>query len=152
VFPQAPAQLRLLRASTGGDQQMAVLFNRTTEKDDAFFSALSVGKPPGASALAIGYTLSAVTELRKSDADFAKRWKEADDLAVERMEAEADRRAVEGNDKPIYYQGEKCGEVREYSDTLLIFRLKARRPEVYRERFEHAADPDRPLTVIIKDF
>jgi len=30
--------------------------------------------------------------------------------------------------KPVYYQGEQCGEVREYSDTLLIFILKARDP------------------------
>jgi hypothetical protein len=125
---------------------------RASEKDDAFFNALAAGKPAGAAAIAAGYTLSAVRAFRKANAEFDGRWKEADDMAIERMEAEADRRAVDGTDKPVFYQGERCGEVREYSDSLLIFRLKARRPEVYRERFEHAADPARPLTVVIKQF
>ena len=125
---------------------------RASDKDDAFFNALARGKPAGAAAIAAGYSLSAVRAFRKDDEEFDKRWKEADDIAVERMEAEADRRAVDGTDKPVFYQGERCGEVREYSDSLLIFRLKARRPEVYRERFEHASEPDKPLTVVIKQF
>lgn len=125
---------------------------RASSKDDAFFEALARGKPPGACAIAAGYTLSSVREMRASDAGFDRRWKEAEELAVERMEAEADRRAVDGTDKPVFYQGERCGEIREYSDSLLIFRLKARRPEVYRERFEHASDRDKPLTIVIKDF
>src|SRR6266699_1263767 len=33
--------------------------------------------------------------------------------------------------------GQICGHVRKHSDTLLIFLLKARRPEKYRERIEH---------------
>jgi hypothetical protein len=125
---------------------------RASDKDDAFFDALARGKPSGAAAIAAGYTLSAVRAFRKADGEFDTRWKEADDMAIERMEAEADRRAVDGTDKPVFYQGERCGEVREYSDSLLIFRLKARRPEIYRERFEHAADPGKPLTVVIKQF
>ena len=39
-----------------------------------------------------------------------------------------------GVDEPVFYQGAQCGAVRKYSDTLLIFMLKARRPEKYRER------------------
>ncbi|MBI1213988.1 MAG: hypothetical protein GC190_21205 [Alphaproteobacteria bacterium] len=122
------------------------------KRDGAFFEAIALGKPPGAAAAIAGYTLGLVREWRKADPEFDKRWKDADDLAIERMESEADRRAVDGTDKPVFYQGERCGEIREYSDSLLIFRLKARRPEVYRERFEHSADPERPLTVVIKDF
>jgi hypothetical protein len=125
---------------------------RTSEKDDAFFGALAGGKPPGMAAANAGYALAFVVELRRTDAEFAARWKEADNLAVERLEAEADRRAVDGTDKPVFYQGQRCGEIREYSDTLLIFRLKARRPEVYRERSDRAADSDQPLTIVIKQF
>jgi hypothetical protein len=33
----------------------------------------------------------------------------------------------------VYYQGAQCGTIREYSDTLLIFLLKAKRPEEFRE-------------------
>ena len=51
------------------------------------------------------------------------------------LEAEADRRAVEGVVKPLFYKGQRLPvEVREYSDVLLMFRLKALRPEQYRER------------------
>lgn len=37
----------------------------------------------------------------------------------------------------MFYQGEQCGTIREYSDTLAIFLLKAHKSEKYRERFEH---------------
>ena len=39
-------------------------------------------------------------------------------------------------EKPVFYHGEICGSVREYSDTAAIFLLKGRRPEVYRDRTE----------------
>lgn len=55
-------------------------------------------------------------------------------VAGELLESEATRRAVKGVEEPVFYQGEKCGEVQKYSDTLLIFLLKAARPEKYRER------------------
>ena len=35
--------------------------------------------------------------------------------------------------KPVFHKGEQCGVVREYSDTLMIFLLKARDPAKYRE-------------------
>ncbi len=47
---------------------------------------------------------------------------------------EAVRRAVEGTEKPVYQQGRLVGHVQEYSDTLLIFLLKGRRPEKYGEK------------------
>ncbi len=48
------------------------------------------------------------------------------------------RRAVEGVDEPRFHDGQICGHVRKYSDTLLIFMLKARRPDKYKERGEVA--------------
>ena len=53
--------------------------------------------------------------------------------ATERLELEARRRAFEGVEKPVYQGGEHVGDIQEYSDTLLMFLLKAARPEVYRE-------------------
>ncbi len=53
------------------------------------------------------------------------------------LEAEAFRRAVEGVEKPVgWYKGEPGGYVREYSDVLLMFQLKALRPEKCRERVD----------------
>jgi hypothetical protein len=59
----------------------------------------------------------------------------ARDQAVEVLEAEARRRAVEGIDEPVYQKGEQVGTVRKYSDVLLIFLLKGARPDVYRDSY-----------------
>ena len=63
------------------------------------------------------------------------------------LEDEAIRRAREGVDEPVFYKGEHCGNVRRYSDTLLIFMLKARKPDVYRKRasIEHTGANGGPL-------
>ncbi len=74
----------------------------------------------------------------KTDPDFARAWDDALEDACDEMEAEARRRAVEGTEKPVYYKGEVVGTIREYSDTLLIFLLKANRPEKYRDSFDLA--------------
>lgn len=61
----------------------------------------------------------------------------AGDDAVEGIEAEVYRRAVKGVLKPVgWYKGKAGGKVREFSDLLLMFTLKALRPEKYRERVE----------------
>jgi hypothetical protein len=70
----------------------------------------------------------------KTDPDFAAAFDEAVKLGTAALEDEAKRRAFEGCDKPIFYQGIQCGTVREYSDTLMIFLLKAHDPEKYAER------------------
>jgi hypothetical protein len=81
-----------------------------------------------------GIARDTVYKARKSSERFAEQWDEAIEQACDRMEREAFRRAVEGTDKPVFYQGSECGAIREYSDTLLIFLLKAHRPDKYRER------------------
>jgi hypothetical protein len=45
------------------------------------------------------------------------------------LEDEALRRAEDGVAEPRFYEGRLCGHVQKYSDTLLIFLLKARRPQ-----------------------
>ena len=67
------------------------------------------------------------------DAAYAEAFAEARAEACDVLESEARRRAVEGVRKPVYYQGDVVGTVREYSDTLLIFLLKGAMPEKYRD-------------------
>ena len=71
--------------------------------------------------------------LRSRDADFAAEWGEAIEEACDALELEARRRAVTGSDRPVYQGGKLVGHTREYSDVLLIFLLKANRPEKYRD-------------------
>lgn len=76
-------------------------------------------------------------EWLEKDPLFAEQAKEAEKAATERLEKEALRRAVEGveHKKGVYHAGKKVGteKVREFSDVLLIFMLKARDPKRYRE-------------------
>ena len=113
---------------------------RTVTLDDRFLDALAAGQTVSAAAQMAGYSRRAVYDRRKADPAFGERWDEAVAVAIERLEAEADRRAVEGVLEPVFYQGIECGQVRRYSDTMLIFRLKALKPEMYRERvaIQHA--------------
>ena len=85
---------------------------------------------------AIDLTRTRAYEWRAADPLFAEAWDEAVELGTDELEEEARRRAFRGVDEPVFYQGEVCGEIRKYSDTLLIFLLKGRRPEKYRERAE----------------
>ncbi len=102
----------------------------------------------GASAKEAGYTRSRVYQWRKDDTDFADAWDDAMSSYVEMLETEADRRGMHGTEKPVFYLGEVAGHIRQYSDTLLIFRLKALRPDVYRER---AILPPAPPSDPVKD-
>lgn len=78
---------------------------------------------------------------QEHDDQFAAAYREAEIEATETLEAEARRRAVEGVEKEtgVYHRGQLIATQTEitYSDTLLIFLLKARAPEKYRERFDH---------------
>lgn len=71
---------------------------------------------------------------RHADPEFRKAWDEAVELGTDALEDEAIRRAHKGVRKPVYQQGRRVGTVREFSDTLLIFMLKARRPSKYKDR------------------
>jgi hypothetical protein len=109
---------------------------------------------------------------REQDEDFARQWREALEESTDDLVLEARRRALQGVRKFRFHQGdlirvpltdEKGAEIldetgqpvmvpyveHEYSDTLIIFLLKAHRPAVYRETFrhEHTGDP-RPFTFV----
>lgn len=58
---------------------------------------------------------------------------EAEQEAIDRLETEARRRALNGVSEPVFHQGMQCGTVQKYSDTLLIFLLKGARPQKYRD-------------------
>lgn len=78
------------------------------------------------------------------DPDYAEAFRKAQDAAVDVLVAEARRRALEGEEEPVIYQGGLCYEtlpnkkrkqivLRRRSDMLLMFLIKGMRPEVYRD-------------------
>jgi hypothetical protein len=71
---------------------------------------------------------------RERNPKFSADWDASIETAIGAMEKEAYRRAVKGTTVPVgWFQGAPGGYVQEYSDTLIIFLLKANRPEKYRE-------------------
>lgn len=75
-----------------------------------------------------------------SDAEYKSAFRSARREAIDRLEGEARRRAVDGVEEPVYQGGKQVGTVTRYSDTLLIFLLKGAKPRKYRDRHtvEHA--------------
>lgn len=89
-----------------------------------------------------------VYEWLEHDPHFLAAFHEAKVTAVEVLEAEMFRRAVEGVEKPVYQGKELVGTVREFSDTMLIFALKGNAPEKYRERHDVTTGGE-PITFTI---
>ena len=89
-----------------------------------------------ASADGVGKSRDAAYKARRANPDFAEAWEDAKEEALDAMEAEAWRRGMQGVDEPVFYQGEVRGHITKYSDTLLIFMLKAGRPHKFRERHQ----------------
>jgi hypothetical protein len=73
---------------------------------------------------------------QEHDEHFLAAFREAELMAIDRLEREAHRRAVTGVLEPVYQGGERVGTVRKFSDTLLIFLLKGFKPEKYREKID----------------
>lgn len=99
----------------------------------------------------LGVGRTTVYEERQRDEEFAVGWADVEERVVERMEREAYRRAVEGVEKPLVSAGKLVTTVSEYSDGLLTFLLKARRPEKYRDnvKVEHSGQTTTKLEVVI---
>jgi len=87
------------------------------------------------------------------DPEYRRAFEDAREDAVDLLEAEARRRALEGWEEPAgWYRGKLGGTVRRYSDALTIFLLKGHRPETYRERVDfHGALASIDLTQLSDD-
>jgi hypothetical protein len=86
--------------------------------------------------------------LRKEEPELAAAWDQAVNTGNDALEDEAIERALHGVEEEIWYGGKHIGTTRKYSDSLLMFLLKARRPEKFRDAAQALADADRPVPVI----
>lgn len=112
---------------------MANRTKRTPQRRNKFLKALAEYGIVGTACKAAGIGRTMAFQWRQDDPVFASQWNEAVEQATEKLEREAWRRASEGWEKPVFQNGRQVGTVREYSNTLLIFLLKAQRPDRYRE-------------------
>lgn len=115
---------------------------------EAFLGELAIDGNVSRAALASGVDRSNAYQRRLKNPVFAERWETAVETAIDAIQAEAFRRAVEGVSEPVFYKGVEFGRVTRYSDALLIALLKRYRPE-YRDggRFEIANAPEQVLKV-----
>ena len=107
-----------------------------------FLEALAQTGNVTGSAQKVGVTRQAAYKARKGSKEFTKQWDEAIEEAMDAMELEVHRRAMNGVEEPVYYQGQVVGTVRKYSDNLLMFMTKAHRPEKYRDH--HVVETSAP--------
>ena len=110
--------------------------NRTPKKASrrwtaAFLASLRQQGNVSAAARVAGISRSVVHEARAADPGFAAAWTDAIEEGADTLEAEARRRAFAG------------------SDTLLIFLLKAARPQKYRENVKHVHAGDIVRRVVL---
>jgi hypothetical protein len=122
------------------------LTDLTPEKQDQFLTVLSETANVTVAASAVGLSRQRLYQVRDEDLVFQGRWEAAVKLGTAALEDEATRRAKDGWDEPVFYQGEQCGHVRKFSDTLLIFLLKARDPK-FREKLDLAGPNGGPIPV-----
>lgn len=103
-------------------------------------------------ATAAGVTRRAVERLRENSAEFDYAVEAALDEAADELELEARRRAVEGVEKGVYYQGDEVAREVVYSDQLLTTLLKAKRADEFAERKQITGAGGKPITVVVRTF
>lgn len=82
----------------------------------------------------VGITVAGVYYWRNNLPVFAQAWEEAITTAVEGLEGEMYRRAVQGYDTSIVSKGQVIGQEKRYSDQLAVVLAKAHRPEKFGDR------------------
>ena len=101
-------------------------------------------------ARAVGTTPKQVERYTENNDEFAEHVSQSLEIAADVLEAEARRRAVNGIEKGVYYKGDLVATETQYSDTLLIKLLEAKRRQQFGNKIDitHSA----PSTILIRDF
>lgn len=105
-------------------------------KKRAFLVAFSECGNVTQAAISAGIVRQTHYDWLSNSPDYADLFEQAKESAADKLEQEARRRAIEGTQKAIYYQGEIVGYENVYSDNLLMFMLKGDRPEKFKDRTE----------------
>jgi hypothetical protein len=132
----------------------------SAEQDDAerFLKALALSGNITRAARDAGVKRHAMLSLQKASPEFAARMRDARDEAVDLLEAEARRRALDGVEEPIIRGGDflrqddgSIAVIRRYSDRLLELLLKAHRPEIFARGHGQNTEGDPALSLAPED-
>jgi hypothetical protein len=124
---------------TGENTNFMAFPFRTPKRRKAFLAALSKTANVTHACTFAPMSRDAAYKWRAADPEFKKEWEDAIEKGTDLLVLEARRRAFRGTRKPVFYKGAIAGYIREYSDVLLMFLIKERRPE-YRESFRQIDD------------
>lgn len=119
---------------------------------DIYLAHLEAHGMPHSAAKAAGTTVRAVERLAEASADFAYYVECAIEASADKVEAEVRRRAIDGIEKGIYYQGELVATEKQYSDSLLTLLAKAKRRGQFGDKAEISGPNGAPLVVNIRSF
>ncbi len=108
--------------------------NSTEKRYSLFLAELAKTGQVAASAKAAGVDRSNAYQRRLRNPTFAQRWDDAIESFADAVEAEAFRRAVTGITKGIWWQGARVGEEQQWSDSLLLAMLRAKRSREYGDK------------------
>lgn len=128
--PKAPTS----RANSGRYRRGSTTI--TDEVAQKFLATLMEGWSPTRAAEVAGSPRATFYALRENDDRFRALWDTAVEAGSDKLEDAAKSRSIDGWVEPVFYQGEACGLVRKFSDTLLMFQLNGRRPEKYRQNIK----------------
>jgi hypothetical protein len=132
--------------SIGNDNEVSTKGERidgwTAERRTKFLDRLAQTANVAVAARSVKKSISGAYQLRRRDPEFARAWEAALAEALDELETVVLERVVNGVEKAIFYGGKQCGTVRQYSDALAMFMLKAHRPELYGRVTALAEDPD----------
>ena len=103
-------------------------------KKQQFLDAFSRMKTIWAASRAVGVSRNTIINWRKLDPEFRAAFEVADVECTEQLETVAHDRALKGK-----------------SDQLLIFLLKSRNPDKYKERVQHDLDP-KVMDILVSQF
>lgn len=104
-----------------------------TRRQRKFLDALAVIGTVTGAAKAAGVDQSLPYKWRKQDAAFRDCWDALADQVGTVIESALVERVLNGVEKPLTYQGEIFGYVREYPDHVGVALLRGMKPERYRE-------------------
>lgn len=114
---------------------MSAATQRTPKKIKLFLAHLAeTGNVTESAAVAGAPERTGWYDLKRKNPEFSAAWDEALVHATDALIEEGRRRALKGVEEPVFYQGSVCGHIQRYSDVLLMFLVKAHRPEYATER------------------